>query len=577
MPLSERLQFGEFTVEPSLQRLTRNNEIVPLKPKAWDLLCLLLANRDRVISKLELLDWLWPRQDISESNLSQTIYELRRALGDRSQDARIIETVPRRGYRFIGDVASSSEALSPDCSRSLAVLPFLELGELGGGVHYSLGVADVLITALAGSGGLVVRPLSAILRYSEADQDALEIGQQLQVDSVLEGGLHIGESGIRVTVRLLRVADGSCLWADQFTTPDTDPFLLEDAIVGRVSAAVAAYLTGSSPANSRPRLTDDPEVHVASMKGWYCWNKWTVDAWLQAIRYFQQALSRQPKHAPSLAGLAAAWSTLGIFGVSPPRKAFANARAAATEAVSLAPDYSPGHEILGAIRLFHDWDLTEAAKCVDQAIELAPDSCNARHLRALTIAAGGHNAQALAEIRRAIQLDPQALIAHTDVGYIHYWGRRYAQAEQAYREVLTEDSNFVHARQALAYVLAELGKLEEALNHMQQAVEQSGRDPKLSGDLAWLLGRMGWAAEAREIVSALVGQSRSDYIDPYQLALGYIGLGDHGRAFDMLYSALRNRSRDLMLMPINPVMDPIRSDDRYAPFLEEAGLSRYCS
>jgi DNA-binding winged helix-turn-helix (wHTH) protein/tetratricopeptide (TPR) repeat protein len=571
--VSERLEFGRFVVEPSLQRLTRDGKVVPLKPKAYDLLCQLLAHRNRVVSKAELLDWLWPRQEISESNLSQTIYELRRALEDGSTDARWIETVPRRGYRFVGKVAASARPATSQAPASLAVLPFLELGDSAEQAHFGLGIADALITALAGLEGLVVRPLSAIARYAEGRQDALEAGRQLQVDAIVEGSFQAGATGTRISTRLLRVADGTCLWADQFTTADRDPFAVEDAVSSRVAEACGGSLAGTAAPPRVSRRTDDPEVHIASMKGWYCWHKWAMPAWMQAIRHFQHALELQPDHAPSQAGLAASWSTLGIFGASPPREAFDNARQAAEKAVALAPDYSRGHEIMGAIHLFHDWDFSAAAHCLDRAIELDPDSCNARHLRALTLAAGGRNTPALAEINRALQADPRSLITLTDVGYIHYWGRRYAQAEQAHRNVLALDPDFAHARQALAYVLVELGDPDRALVELRRAVEQSGKEPGLSGDLAWLLGRMGKKAEAEAIVSALEEQSMRDYVDPYQLVLGYIGLDDRARAFETLKRALHNRSRDLMLMRVDPAIDPIRSDERCEQFLEEAGLA----
>lgn len=571
--VSERLEFGEFVIEPSLQRLTRNGKVVPLKPKAYDLLCQLLAHRDRVVSKAELLDWLWPRQEISESNLSQTVYELRRALEESSGESRWIETVPRRGYRFVGKVASSVRPKTSKAPASLAVLPFLELGDGAEQAHFGLAIADALITALAGVEGMVVRPLSAIVRYAEGRQDVLEIGRRLQVDAVLEGSLQSGATGIRISARLLRVTDGACLSVDQFTTEARDPFAVEDAVSNRVAEACAWALAGTATLPRATRRTDDPEVHIACMKGWYCWHKWAMPAWMQAIRHFQHALELQPDHAPSLAGLAATWSTLGIFGASPPREAFDNAREAAARAVALAPDYSRGHEIMGAIHLFHDWDFAAAAHSLDRAIELDPDSCNARHLRALTLAAGDRNASALAEINRALKADPQSLITLTDVGYIHYWGRRCKEAEESFRAVLAQDPGFAHARQALGYALAELGDPEQALAELRRAVEQAGKEPGLSGDLAWLLGRMGQRTEAEAIVSALESQSNHDYVDPYQLVLGYIGLGDHKRTFETLQRALHNRSRDLMLMRVNPIMDPIRSDTRFGKFLEEAGLA----
>ncbi len=462
------------------------------------------------------------------------------------------------------------EARTDQAVRNLAILPFLQLDDPDEFGPLSLGMADTLVTTLANVKGLVVRPLSAVLRYIDRDRDVIEIGAQLQVDVVLEGSLQAGDHGFRISARLLRVADGECLWAGQFTTNARDLFAMEDEMAGPVADAVAVEITGSKPVIPRSRQTDDPEVHIACIKGQYCWHKWTVNAWMQSIRHFERALKLQPDHAPSLAGLAAAWSTLGIFGVVAPVEAFARAREAATQAVAIDADYSKGHEIMGAIHLFHDWDLGAAADCLDRAIEIDPDSCNARHLRALILAVGGSDLPAQTEIQRALRCDPQSLITRTDVGYIHYWGRRYRQAEKIWRSVLETDPHFPHARQALAGVLVELGDLDRALGELRRALNDAGRDPEYSGDLAWLLGRMAQKGQAREILNHLTELGRRDYVDPYQIALAHLGLEEYDAMLATLDRALANRSRDIVLIPINPMFDPVRSDPRLQAFLKTA-------
>lgn len=569
----ERVQFGEFVLEPSLQRLTRGGSVIPLKPKAYDLLCLLMSNRERVIGKNELLDWLWPRQEIVESNLSQAIYELRRALEDNAQNPKWIETVPRRGYRFIGELHTLAGPDLGSAMRSLAIMPFVSLDADDDQSHWSLGIADVLITALSSSDRLVVRPLSAVLRYSAQSGDALAAARELGVDVVLEGSFQFGSAGLRINARLLRKADGTCLEAWRFVVNGNDPFEVENEICNLIAPTVAARLTGSEAAKQRVRHTEDPEVHIASIKGRYCWHKWTNDAWLEAVRHFQHALRLQPDHSPSLAGLAAAWSTLGIFGACPPREAFSRAREAASQAVTLAPSDPQGHEIMGAIHLFHDWDLIAASQCLDRAIELAPDRCNARHLRALTLAYGGVHSPALAEINRALQCDPHSLITRTDLGIIHFWGRRYQAAEKVFREVLKRDPSFAHARRALAETLAEQGEIHAAIEQMEMALADFGLDHASSGEMAFLLGRAARTDDARRVIDRLEKKYRQDYIDPFQLVLAYLGAGDPEGYFPWLDIALSNRSRDLLVLNIHPALDALRTQSRFIDFLERAGLN----
>lgn len=571
--MSERVQFGDFVLEPSFQRLTCKGSVIPLKPKAYDLLCLLLSNRERVIGKDEILDWLWPRQEVVESNLSQAIYELRRALRDDAQDPKWIETVRRRGFRFVGELQAPAEADQGSAICSLAILPFFSLGSADDQAHWSLGIADVLTTALSLSDRLIVRPLSAVLRYSSQAFDAMAVARELDVDFLIEGSFQLGPAGLRINARLLCKADGTCLEAWRLIVNGNDPFEIEDEICRLIAPTVAARLTGSETASPRIRHTEDPEVYIASIKGRHCWHKWTIDAWMEAVRHFQHALSLQPDHSPSLAGLASAWSTLGIFGACPPREAFSTAREAAAKAVSLAPNDPQGHEIMGAIHLFHDWDLIAASKCLDRAIELAPDHCNPRHLRALTLAHGGSNSPALAEILRALQCDPHSLIAHTDLGFIHFFGRRYRAAETVFREVLERDPSFAHARRGLAETLAEQSEVHAAIEQMEQALADFGLDHDSSGEMAFLLGRAERTDDAKRIIDSLEKKFRQDYVDPFQLVLACLGVSDREGVFRWLDIALTNRSRDLLVLSIHPALDPVRAEPRFVDFLERAGLN----
>jgi DNA-binding winged helix-turn-helix (wHTH) protein/Flp pilus assembly protein TadD len=565
-------RFGEFTLEPRLQRLTRDDRIVALKPKAYDLLCLLIINRDRVVGKNELIDWLWPRQDVQEANLSQTIYEVRRALEDTGRSSRWIENVPRRGYRFAGTVTEFDRSTSR-VPRSIAVLPFRTLSVDPADVHLRLGFADSVSLSLGATGGVAVRPLSAMLRYLDSELDALEIGRQLEVDAVLEGTVQRLGDRLRVNARLLQLPDGVDVWAGRNEGSIGELFAIQDRIAAQVAEAVALRRSAAETRRATRSRPENPEVYALYLKGRYCWHRWTPDASRQAVEYFQRAIALDAGHAPSHAWLSAAWSTLGLFGVLSPGDASARARSAAQQAIALDETCSEGHEMQGAWELFFDWDLAGAARSLDRAIELDPDSSNARHLRALVIALGGDNEPALVEMMRALQADPSSLIAQTDVGMVHYWGRRYDEARRWLEAALVLEPHFTHARFGLAYSLLELGMRDRAVSEMRR-LRQSSSGSNIAGHLAYVLGRAGRTSEAAAIVADLERCFGQEPFDPYQIALGYLGLGETDSVFDWLRRALEHRSRDIVLLGVSPIVDPIRRDTRFAALLREAGLAR---
>ena len=563
--------FGSYMLEGRLQRLVHEGQIVPLKPKAYDLLCVLISNRDQIMSKDELLDWLWPRQEVGEANLTQTIYELRQALGETAREPRWIETVPRRGYRFKGSVSELTDKPAPGAPSSLAVLPFRPLTSQAEIQDLGLGIADAVILSLCETGQVVVRPLSAVLPYANSEQDSLAIGTRLDVDTVLEGTVQQFGQRIRASVRLLTCPEGEDLWTRTEETGVDDLFATQDRIARLAANAVAEHLAHEGHVRPYPHGSNH-EVHSLYLKARYCWQRWVPEASRQALEYLDEAIALEPGHAPSHAWRAAAWSTLGILGAVAPREAAQNAREAARRAVGIDASFSDGYEMLGAVQLFFDWDLNAAARSLDHAIELNPTSSNARHLRAIALALGGHDQAALAEMVRACRADPSSLIANSDVGMIHYWGRRYDEAQHWFETTLEQDPGFAHARSGLAFALLELGKRDAAVREMRRASENRGRIA--TGELAHVLGRSGRQAEARKLLQELLESHKKSAVDPYQLVLAFLGLADYEQTFEWLGRAIDYRSRDLVLLGVSPIIDPIRSDSRFRDVMEKIALSR---
>ena len=565
-------QFGSFVLEGRLQRLLRDSQIVPLKPKAYDLLCKLLAEPDRVLSKDELLDYLWPRQAVGEANLTQTIYELRQALGETARDASWIETVPRRGYRFKGTVAALTDSAPTVAPDSIAVLPFRALSSQPDMRDLGLCITDAVILSLSSAGRLVVRSLGAVLPYAESAQDSLAIGQLLDVDTVLEGTVQQYGDRVRMNARLLACPDGTDLWIGKLETSTRDLFAILDLIAQQAADAVAECLSDQAHAPRPKSHGAHSAVHPLYLKARYCWQRWVPEASRQALQYLDAAIALDPSHAPSHAWRSAACSTLAILGEVSPSDAAKEAREAAQRAIELDGDDSEGHEMLGAVQLFFDWDLSAAARSFDAAIELNPMSANARHLRAISLALGGHDQAALAEMERALSADPSSVIANCDMGMVHYWGRRFAEAKRWFDIALEQDPGFAHARSGLAFTLLELGENDAAVREIQSASENRGRIAP--GELAYELGRAGHTAEARSILTEQLVSGTDQRLDPYQQVLAHLGMEDYEKTFEWLDRALEYRSRDLVLLGVSPIVDPIRSSDRFVGFVQRAALPK---
>ncbi len=569
LPLNS-FQFGSFVLEGRLQRLLRDGQIVPLKPKAYDLLCKLLAEPDRVLSKDELLDYLWPRQEVGEANLTQAIYELRQALGETARDASWVETVPRRGYRFKGTVSALHGNTPPATRNSIAVLPFRALTSQPEMRDLGLGITNAVILSLSSAGQLVVRSLSAVLPYVESEQDSLAIGQMLDVDTVLEGTVQQYGDRVRMNARLLECSGRTDLWTGKLETSTKDLFAIQDQIAQQAAVAVTDSLGEQARAPRFESQGSHSQAQPLYLKARFCWQRWVPEATRQALQYLDEAIALDPKHAPSHAWRSAAWSTLGILGEVGPSDAAKEAREAARRAIELDEEYSEGHEMLGAVQLFFDWDLSATACSFDTAIELNPASANARHLRAISLALGGHDQAALAEMDRALRADPSSVIANCDMGMIHYWGRRFDEAKRWFDTTLEQDPGFAHARSGLAFALLELGDKDSAVREIRRAAENRGRNAP--GELAYVLGRAGHSSEASSLVAEQLESTRGQPTDPYQYVLAHLGMEDYEKTFEWLDRALEHRSRDLVLLGVSPIVDPIRNSPRFEEFMQRAAL-----
>ncbi|MDQ3173897.1 MAG: tetratricopeptide repeat protein, partial [Acidobacteriota bacterium] len=464
-------------------------------------------------------------------------------------------------------------AAPPPSVRSIAVLPFKPLVEASRSEILEMGMADSLIMRLSNLGHLTVRPLTAVRRYTDLDQDAVKAGQELRVEAVLEGNIQRLGDRIRVRVSLVSIADAQPLWAEQFDEKFTDILAVQDSISERVAGALLVKLTGEERDLLKKRYTDNTEAYQLYLKGRYFWNKRTEESLNQAIDYFNQAIDIDPNYALAYAGMAVSYDLLRAFGSLPPMEAMPKTKAAAIKALEIDDTLAEAHTALARIKLNYDWDSSGAERDFKRAIELNPNYPTGHHWYAWYLAAMERHTEAIAEMKRAQELDPLSLVINTDVGWIFYYARQYDQAIAELQKTLEMDPDFVraHLRLGLSYLQKSMNK--EAIETLQKATDISEGSTEIVAFLGYAYAISGNKSEAQKILNDLQEGSRRRYVSPYYIAVIYTGLGEKEQAFKWLEKAYEERSGRLVYLEVEPMFDSLRADPRFTDLLRRVGLA----
>lgn len=620
-------RFTDFELDSGEHRLLHGTEEVYLPPKTFETLLYLVSRHGHVVKKNELLDTLWADVFVTENALAQCIKEVREALNDDAHQPRYVKTIPRVGYKFIADVEEVSRSaatdrveadalqqtepgtgralphkatsrfrsititligliavavmsaaflryyfrqkdrVTPPQIRSIAVLPFKPIKADARDESLELGMADTLITTLSNLDEITVRPTSAVRKYTALDQDALAAGREQGVDAVLEGSIQKVDDRIRVTVRLLRVKDGVQLWTDTIDQNSVDIFTIQDSISERIAATLALKLTGDEQQLLTKRYTANTQAYQLYLKGRYFLNRGTAADFQKSVDYFQQALEKDPNYALAYVGLADSYAQLGSFGLSSTSDSYAKARAASMRALERDDKLGEAHATLAFILTNYYWAWTEAEKQFRQAIVLNPNYAMSHNWYSQYLAFMGRSEEALAEARRAQEIDP--LSPWNNSGFILFLARQYDQAIQASEKALELDPDFAVAHMAKGLSYVQQKKYDEAIVELERAKA----NPDSRGLLAYAYAMAGKKMDAREILSNLEELSKQQYVSPFPLAIAYTGLRENDRAFEELEKAYAERSWAMGMLRVNPVFDPIRGDKRFASLLQRVNLS----
>jgi eukaryotic-like serine/threonine-protein kinase len=457
---------------------------------------------------------------------------------------------------------------------SIAALPFKPLTADARDEALEMGLADTLITRLSGLKNLSVRPLSAVRRYTTLDQDSVAAGRELQVEAVLEGSIQKVGDKVRVSARLVNVADGKTLWTRQFDERWTDIFAVQDAIAQRVADDLTAPLTGEERGELIRNYTADPEAYRLYMEGRYQWGKRTGAGMRKAVDSFQQAISRDPNYALAHVGLADAYATLGSYHQLSSHEALPLAKDAVTRALSIDQNLAEAHASMGKILTDYYWDWEQAEREFQLAIKLKPNYANERHWYSTLLAAQGRFDEALSEANRALELEFFSPVAGTQVGQVLYRARRYDQAIAALRKTLNLEPNFTPAHYYLGQCHLMRGNRDEAMAEFERALQIAPNTPDFIAMIGYTHAVAGRRDQARRCLAELDEVARSRYAPPHGYATIYAGLGEPDLAFKWMEKSYEDRDPRVRALKTDPLFDGLLADRRFVSLMRRAGLAQ---
>ena len=453
---------------------------------------------------------------------------------------------------------------------SVAVLPFANLSGDASQDYFSDGITEELITQLGrlqDSDSHIVA-LGSSLSYKRTQKSPRQIAAELGVAYVMEGTVRRSADRVRITVHLVRGQDETHVWDEGYDCSVGDILALQSE-VARTIASTLTRRIGRRPARAGPA---SPEALDAYLKGRFFWNKRTPGDLLRAVEHFKRAAALDSAHAPSLVGLADCYALLGSaeMGAMAPNQAMPLARQTVLKALALDPDLAEAHASLAHLKLVYDWDWPAAEQSFRKAILLNPDCVIAHQWFALYFNVQGRTEEALAELRKAEQLDPLSATVKTAQAETYYFARRFPEAEAAARAALEMDSGSLLGWVNLGRALEQQGRFDEAIAGLEKVWQAAGKPPGLTMLLGHIYARKGDRAMARKMLQELrtppVWQGHALYVPPIYFAAVHSGLGDQEAALASLKQAVAERCEYLIYLPRDPMADALLRDPRFAPF-----------
>ena len=614
------IQFGVFELDLRSGELQKQGRKIRLEGQPVQVLICLLEKPGELVTREELHRKLWPSDTFVnfEHGLNAAVKRLRRALSDSADNPRFVETLPRRGYRFIAPVqpvgtvtaeasGSAQVGISDKTAimatrgwqrasrmaaaillvgfvvlfvwmiertrhpapviRSLAVLPLENLSGDASQDYFSDGMTDELINELGQINELRVISRTSVMTYKGAHRSLPQIARDLNVNAVVEGAVMRSGNRVRITAELILAAADKHLWAKSYEGDLRDTIDLQKQVAGSVADEIRIKLTPNEQAALKSGKRLNPEAFEAYLKGRYFWNKRTADGLIKAIDYFNQAIQLNPNYTHAYVGLADSYSLLGDwqYGVLTPSEAYPKAKAAASKAIELDGNLGEAHISLAWCLDSYDWDWDSAEREYRRGIELSPGYATGHHWYGWHLATLGHNDEAIAELEKAENLDPLSLVIGADLAEELLIAHRYDDGIKQARKTMNMDPFFALTHYVLGEAFAEKHTYSEAIAELQKALELSPGSTALKSNLAYAYAVSGKRDQAVAMLRDLKSNAP-------EVAMVYVGLGDKDQAMTWLEKAFAARFNPGVLL--RPSFDPLRSDPRFQNLLRRMGLAR---
>jgi TolB-like protein/DNA-binding winged helix-turn-helix (wHTH) protein/Tfp pilus assembly protein PilF len=631
------VRFGTYEVSLQSGEVRKAGVRIRVQQQPLKLLELLLERPGEVVNREELRNRVWPNESFGDFDqaVNIAIAKLRNALGDSAENPRYIETLPKRGYRFIAEVSVveagvdakmpesataelpvatpeyqlpgaglpaaperrpwpargviaalavvlvlgalalwlfRSRSHAPTGIRSLVVLPLDNLSGEASQEYFADGMTDELITDLAQISALRVISRTSAMVYKGARKPLPQIARELNVDAVVEGTVLRSGDQVRITAQLIQASDDKHLWAESYEGNVRDTLALQNRVAQSIAEQIRINLNPQEKAALKNVKVVNPEAYESDLKGRYFWNKRTASALKVALAYFNQAIEEDPKYAQAYSGLADTYALLGDwqYAVMTPKEALPKAKAAAMKALELDDSLSEAHNSLAFCLEGFDWDFESAGKEYRRAIELNPGYATAHHWYSWHLSLVGRNSEAIAEMRKAENLDPLSLIINADLAELLLIAHLPDESIQQSRKTIEMDPNFALAHNQLAQGYLEKHMFGEAIAEIQKAIQLSGGSPTCTANLARAYAVSGKTATAVGLLNDLKKGSASGDPHTAEIAMIYAALGNNDQAMTWLDKSYEERFNPGVLL--RPGFDPLRSDSRFQDLVRRIGL-----
>jgi TolB-like protein/Tfp pilus assembly protein PilF len=579
-------EFNGFRLEADQRRLLYEGQPVPLKPKVFDLLLFLVKMRGQLVVKEDLMREVWPDAIVEENNITVSMSILRKTLGDHNVKRQFIETVPRRGYRFFAEVTEittgqretiefrrplKQTALEEEPIDSLAVIPMQNPGSDPNVEYLSEGITESIINMLSRIPQLRVLACSTVLRFKGKDIDPQSVGLQLKVRAVMMIRVLRLEEKLIIRSELVKVADGSQLWGEQYNRSPSDLLAIQDEIAKAIWESLKFKVTRQDQIRLAKQPTDNIEAYNLYLRGRYFWNKYNKEWVLKAIEAFKQAIAVDNNYALAYCGMADAYFRLSNLHFLP-REVLPKAKEAALRAMEIDENLPEAHSSLALVSVYYDHDWNRAEKEFRKALELDPYLISAHQRYGSYLTFMGRFEESIRHYETALELDPFSLQINMNLATTYYLRCEYDRAINHLLKTIELEPNYMPTHFVLGCAYLEQGRLAEAIAEFQLIY-------KLDAEAYLALGWMGYAhalagqrAEAETLLSVLQDISQRKYVSPYSMLVIHLALGPEERVFEILEQLYEERNDWLVWLKVSPELKGVRNDPRFQDLMKRVGF-----